>query len=243
MRVAVMIGVFGGLAAISASAQTAPPSALFDIVEVDRDTVPAGTPAAFEAVFDAPSIRTDAVRRIKDETFTFVPLALIPVSSTRVALVSTAVNECTAPQCAGRTSVHYMDHDEGRPRWPYEPHGEWLDVGARGVSGQPVARWGHTDAITAAPVLYTEAASPTPDSSCTIAVLTELAPTGPVEIARFPIRRGEGETATLDGRIVAAEKGRSFTLSYTGAQTFDETHVRGEDGRFHPVGASRVSGC
>ncbi|MDJ0275895.1 hypothetical protein QLH51_03645 [Sphingomonas sp. 2R-10] len=234
------------MAIVSATATTplpAQPRALFEIVDVDRDAVPAGTPAAFETVFAAPSIRTDAIRRIDGETFTFVPLALIPISPTRVALVSTAANECTAPQCAGRTSVHYLDHDEGRPSYPYQAAGEWLDAGVKTTAGRPVARWGHTDAITAVPVLYTEAPTRAPGSACTMAVLTELAPAGPVEIARFPVRRGDGGSAALAGRIVAAEKGRSFTLAYTGAQAFDETYVRGDGGRYRPVAASRVSGC
>lgn len=243
MRIAITMAILCGVAANPASAGAAQPGALFDIVDVARDTVPAGTPAAFEAVFDAPSIRTDAIRQIEGETFVFVPLALLPLSPTRVALVSTAVNECTAPRCAGRTAIHYLDHEEGRPRSPYRQGGEWLDVGARNASGRPVTRWGHTDAIATAPVLYTEAPSPTPGSACTTAVLTELAPAGPVEIARFPVRRGDGAAGTLDGRIVAADKGRSFTLSYTGKQAFEETHVRSEDGRFRPATASRVPAC
>ncbi|MFV0625440.1 hypothetical protein ACBY01_15705 [Sphingomonas sp. ac-8] len=98
MHVAVMVPIVFAPAATSLPAQ---PRLLFEVVDVDRGSVPAGTPAAFEAPFDAPWGRTDAGRRIAGKTFTFVPLALIPISSTRVALVSTAVNECTSPSAPG----------------------------------------------------------------------------------------------------------------------------------------------
>ncbi|MFV0625441.1 hypothetical protein ACBY01_15710 [Sphingomonas sp. ac-8] len=106
-----------------------------------------------------------------------------------------------------------------------------------------MSRWGCTDAIAAAPLLYTDAPTSAPGVACTLVTLTELAPMGPVEIARFRTFRSNGGTVRLAGRIVAAEKDRSFTLSYPGTQTFDEIYVRAGDGGYRPVAGSRVSAC
>lgn len=220
---------------------------LIEITDVDRDAVPAGTPAAFVVAFPDAE-RNEAVREIGDYTYSFVPLAFIPLSDARVALVSTGANECTAQACTGLNAVHYLTHDVGAPRYPFKLEGEWLDVGAAGGGiGNPATRWGWTRAIADSPVLYTESGGVWQGRACSYVHLTELTPSGPVDIARFPISFSdasiEGGDPGVEGVIATADKGRSFTVSYTGSASFNETYKRGADGQYRMDGQSRVPTC
>lgn len=247
--------VFGTLATVAAllagasaaGASETPVRPLFELVDVKRDTVSAGTPAAFEVAFKD-AIRNEAVRSEGDARYRYVPLALIPMTATRTALVSTAVNECTLPTCLGRNAVHYLDHGPGRPQYPYTVQGEWLDIGASGTFGVPAQRWGVTGAIAAAPVLYTESGGTWQGVRCGVAILTELTPGGPVEIAHIPIAysndgAGPADAVKIEGFIQAADKGRSFTVSYQGTKRFSETYLRGPDGQYRIDGKSALPGC
>src|SRR3546814_3114593 len=83
------------LAALPADAEERLKPPLFEIADVDRDTVPAGTPAAFEAIFGrAP--HNEARREGGDSAYLFVPVTLIPLADRRTALVSTlgTVHDC-----------------------------------------------------------------------------------------------------------------------------------------------------
>lgn len=219
----------------------APP--LFEIANVDRDTVPAGTPVAFEAIFGrAP--HNEARRQVEDSTYLFVPLTLIPLVDDRTALVSTGSSDCTGHVCSGINAVHYLRSDGGG----YAVEGEWMDVGATGTFGNPARRWGWSDALADDPVLYTEGGGVWQGYACSHASLTALTPAGPVEIADIPIHYSsegalDSRGIVLEGTITAAEKGRSFTVSYSGSQSFSERYVRGPDGRYAVHGGTRVPGC
>lgn len=236
------------LAAVVSVPAVAPASAqsLIQVEDVDRDAVPAGTPAAFAVAFPNAQ-RNEAVREAGEGVYSFVPLALIPLSDTRVALVSTGVNECTGQACTGLNAIHYLSHDAGAPRYPYGLQGEWLDVGAVGVVGNPALQWGWTRAIADNPVLFTEAGGVWQGRACGYAVLTELTPSGPVDIARiqtaFSDASSDGGDPGVEGVITSAEKGRSFTVSYSGSARFDETYKRGADGQYRLEGQSRVTAC
>lgn len=228
-------------ATIHASAQEAKP--LFPVADVDRDTVPAGTPEAFWAVFGE-SLRNEAVREVKGQKITFVPLTLVKLPGDVTALVSTGASDCEAHACAGLNSVHYLRR--ARDGYDYVKAGEWLDVGVSGTWGNPAARWGVSDAITGTPVLYTQAGGTWQGYSCDVAVLTELGPKGPVEIARVPIYYSDASRdngPTLRGTISAAERGRSFTVSYAGSDGFSERYVRGTDGIYKLEGKTRMKTC
>lgn len=216
---------------------------LFPVADVDRDTVPAGTPEAFWAVFGE-SPRNEAVREVKGQKITFVPLALVKLPGDVTALVSTGASDCEAHACAGLNSVHYLRR--ARDSYDYVKAGEWLDVGVSGTWGNPAARWGVSDAITGTPVLYTEAGGTWQGYSCDVAVLTELGPKGPVEIARVPIYYSDAsrdDGPTLRGTITAAEPGRSFTVTYAGSERFSERYVRGAGGSYKLEGKSRMKTC
>ncbi|WP_266031360.1 hypothetical protein [Brucella intermedia] len=220
---------------------------LIEMTDVDRDTVPAGTPAAFEVAFPQAS-QNEAVRKIGDDNFHFVPLAFIPLSDTRTALVSTGANECTGAACSGMNAVHYLDHEAGEPRYPFTLRGEWLNVGAVGSVGNPAERWGWSSDISDVPVLYTEGGGGGQGLFCYYAILTELTDSGPVELARIPIEysnaSSDDNSAQINGAITAAEKGRSLTVSYkSGTETFQEIYHRAEDGRFRLDGQTRVPSC
>ncbi len=225
--------------------------ALFSIADVDRETVPAGTPAAFEAAFGH---KTDYVnerwyeltREVRDQKITFVPLTLVPLPDGRKALISTGANDCTGDVCSGVNSIHYLRREGAL----YKVEGEWLEAGASSTLGKPATRWGLMDAITAEPVLYTEGSSVLSGYACSYASLTELTQAGPVEIARIPIHySNSGATeagfvpVTLTGEIIAAEKGRSFTVRYAGSRTFSERYVRNADGSYNLAGTSQVPRC
>lgn len=227
--------------AIPASAQETPP--LFPVTEVDRDTVPAGTPEAFWAVFGE-SLRNEAEREVKGQKITFVPLTLIRLPGDVTALVSTGASDCEAHACAGLNSVHYLRRDKDSAG--YVKAGEWLDIGVSGTWGNPATRWGWTDAITGTPVLYTEGGGTWQGYSCDVAALTELGPKGPVEIARVPVYYSDASRdngPTLRGTITAAERGRSFTVTYAGSESFSERYVRGADGSYKLEGKTRMRTC
>lgn len=240
-----LLMVFALAASMAASVEAKAPSkqALFEVFDVDRDTVPAGTPAAFEAAFGrAP--RNETVRDVEGSAFLFVPLTLIPLADGRVALVSTGSSECSGHACSGVNAVHYLRGDKAR----YAVDGEWMNVGASGTYGNPARRWGWSDAITGNPVLYTEGGGVWQGYACTYAALTELTPAGPVEIASIPVyysSEGALDTGgeTLAGEIAAAKKGYGFTVRYGGSRSFTEHYVRSADGRYEVRGGTKVPGC
>lgn len=228
-----------------AVAQNAVAPGVFEIVNVSRDSVPAGTPAAFYTAFPNAE-RNAAQREVGEDNYLFVPLAFIPLSDTRVALISTGANDCSGQSCTGLNAVHYFDHAAGSPGEPYTQRGEWLDVGAVGTLGNPARHWGWSRSITGTPVLYTEAGGGWQGRHCSYAVLTELAESGPVEIARIRMAFSDATTeeaeADISGLITAADD-RSLTVSYTGSSTFAETWRRGADGRYRLQGDSRLPAC
>ncbi|MCF7646820.1 hypothetical protein KQ944_13490 [Bacillus subtilis] len=241
IALACSLSLLAAMPALAASEKS-----LFNADDVNRDVVPAGTPAAFEVAFPNAQF-SEAKRKIGENTFSFVPLAFIPLSDTQVALVSTGASDCTSQACSGTNSVHYLEHSAGEPQYPYTLKGEWLDVGMSGVMGNPASRWGWSKEIADAPVLYTEAGGTWQGRSCTFAILTELTAKEPVEIARIPLHMSdassEDKAASFDGEIVAANKGQSITVSYSGSESFQEVYKRGTDGRFQLEGKSRVPEC
>jgi|GEM_PF-404115 len=224
---------------------------LFEVKDVERDTVPAGTPAAFEAAFaqnthGGPGRWYEVVRVIDGDSVTFVPLTLVPLPDGMTALVSTGASDCSAQACTGRNSVHYLERHAGS----YKVAGAWLNVGARGTMGNPAQRWGWTDAIGAGPVLYTEGGGVWQGYACSFATLTHLTPGGPVEIATFPVHySNSGASADgqklvkVDGRIISAQKDKSFTVHYTGSKAFSERYVVGSDGRYAVEGVTHFPKC
>ena len=224
---------------------------LFEIRDVERDTVPAGTPAAFEAAFarkthGGPGRWYEAVQSIDGTNVTFVPLTLVTLPGHVTALVSTGASDCIAQACSGKNAVNYLEGAAAS----YKVTGEWLDVGAVSTMGNPAHRWGVTDAIAAGPVLYTEGGGVWQGYACSFATSTHLTPKGPVEIAVFPVHYSNSGAAAdgqaiidLDGRIIAAEKDKSFTVRYTGSKAFTERYVIGSDGRYALEGATKLPAC
>ena len=244
MKSCVAVSVVVAAAVVPAAAQAAP-QPLFEVTDVNRDTVPAGTPEAFSAAFGF-SLKNEATRDVDGTNYLYVPLIQIALPGGRTALVSTGASACDGHVCSGLNSVHYLQRDAGTGR--YKVEGEWMDVGTAGTFGNPATGWGWTDAIADAPVLYTDGGGVWQGYACSTAALTELTPDGPVEIALIPIHYSNGgavETGATDvtGTITAAEKGRSFTVTYTGSKSFKERYVRGSDGRYTLSGKTRVPRC
>lgn len=243
MKLCVVASMIVAATAMPASAKPAQP--LFEVTDVDRDTVPAGTPEAFWAAFGR-SPKNEATRAVDGTNYLYVPLTQIPLPGGKMALVSTGASACDGHACSGLNSVHYLQRDTGTGR--YKVEGEWLDVGATGTFGNPATGWALTDAIADAPVLYTDGGGVWQGYACSYAVLTELTPDGPAQIASIPAYYSNGgavETGASDltGRITAAQKGHSFTVTYTGSKSFSERYVRGSDGTYKVSGKSRVPTC
>ncbi|AZI35743.1 hypothetical protein [Caenibius tardaugens] len=246
------LGVTVSLLAIStapAMAESSAKTALFAVDDVNRDTVPAGTPEAFQAAFGKSSSNA-VTRAVDDQNYSFVPLALIPLSGGKTALISTGASECTGHVCGGLNTVHYLQPASGQAASAsrYAVAGEWMDVGASGTFGNPALRWGWTDAIASAPVLYTEGGGVWQGYACSYAVLTELTPAGPVEIASIPIYYSDGgakETgaSAYEGTITSSVKNQSFTVTYTGSKTIAERYIRNKDGKYELKGKTKVPQC
>lgn len=237
------------MSAAPAMAETTAKPALFAVADVNRDTVPPGTPEAFRAAFGK-SLSNDVTRAVDEQNYNFVPLTLIPLSGGKTALVSTGASECTGHVCGGLNSVHYLQPSSGKSATAsrYAVAGEWMDVGASGTFGNPALRWGWTDAIANAPVLYTEGGGVWQGYACSYAVLTELTPAGPVEIASIPVHYSDGgakETgaSAYDGTITSSVKNQSFTVTYTGSKTITEQYRRNENGTYELKGKTKIPQC
>ncbi|MBL0915317.1 MAG: hypothetical protein IBJ13_07315, partial [Sphingopyxis sp.] len=79
------------------------------------------------------------------------------------------------------------------------------------------------------------------------AVVTELTPEGPVDRGSFTDAMssgaGIGQTEQqYDGQIVAAVRGKSFTVGYTGTKAFKQQYVL-KGGKYALVGEEKVPGC
>jgi hypothetical protein len=250
-RAAFLAPAIAAVAVVPAVAAQPAEEGLFAVADVNRDTVPAGTPEAFEAAFGEKTRTADrrwheARRDVGGQNVLFVPLTLIPMPEGRVALISTGAGDCGVSSCSGVNAVHYLRREGAR----YAVGGEWLDVGAGSAFGNPARRWGWTGAIAGDPVVYTEGGGVWQGYACSYASLTRLTPAGPVEIATIPVHYSnegaagdEADVVAVSGRIVAAKKDRSFTVRYTGARTYSERYVRGADGTYRLAGRSRAPRC
>ena len=98
-------------------------------------------------------------------------------------------------------------------------------------------------------MLYTEGGGTWQGYSCSYASLTRLGATAPEDVAQFPVYYNDGganenNPVEYTGEITSTEKGRSFTVTYTGSKTFSERYVLGSDGKYTLAsGESRVPTC
>lgn len=91
--------------------------------------------------------------------------------------------------------------------------------------------WRIDERLTEWPVVVTETGGTWQGQTCQWLTLTELRPTGPYHLTAFQslwLTDGSvGEPQDVTGEIVAIERGKRFTVRYSGTKTFENTYERG----------------
>jgi hypothetical protein len=182
-------------------------------------------------------------REIDGRTYHFRPAAIHLLPNNVGVLLSLGSLEDAGHGDGGVNAIHYL---QGGPSG-WQKQGEWLDRGAVGTVGNAATSWAFSDAIGKNPYLVTAGGGVWQGCAISTATLTELAPDGPVDRAGFTdgmssgagVGQADGE---YDGKIVAAEPDRSFTVGYTGTRSFEQRYVL-KGGKYELVGSDQVPGC
>ncbi|RIA37216.1 hypothetical protein DFR49_3093 [Hephaestia caeni] len=143
---------------------------------------------------------------------------------------------------AGRLDIAYLT-----------PEGEGFAVAKRfpkaieaGSFGQ-MSGWSVSDAFADTPVIAAEGGFTGQGYTCGYTILTQLAADKPVDLVRVQTlyddtgAKGEAGQA-ISGAITQIDRGRGFTVHYTGAATFDDHYVM-KGGTYVLQGASRLPQC
>jgi hypothetical protein len=100
------------------------------------------------------------------------------------------------------------------------------------------------------PVILTEGGGTWQGQTCSWITLTELLPTGPIQLATFQntlLTDGglSGKVEDVSGEIVSIERNKSFTVRYTGTQNFENAFRRGNSGIYLMEGedGNVLEGC
>lgn len=201
---------------------------------------------AFVEAFQAPmasSSDLDAVRVIDERTYHFRPVAMHKIGDHLWVLLSTGSLEDAGHSDGGINAVHYLRDAEGG----WQRAGEWLNLGAVGTVGNAATGWAFSDAIGKYPYLVTSGGGVWQGCAIGSAVVTELAPDGPVDRGSFTdgmsSGAGIGQTEqSYDGQIVAAVPDESFTVAYTGSRAIKQQYVL-KNGQYELVGKDQIPGC
>jgi len=121
---------------------------------------------------------------------------------------------------------------------------EAIEVGSSGE----LSDWSVSDKFSDLPVIQAEGGGTWQGYTCSYAVLSELTPHGPVELARIQTAYDdsgakEAGAVSLDGRIADIVKGKGFTVRYGGTRSFVERYVRRGDRFVREGGKSQVPEC
>ncbi len=199
---------------------------------------------AFRAAFELPKgAGAEAERVIDDRTYHFRPVAIHTMENGVAVLLSVGSLEDAGHSEGGVNAVHYL---KGSPTG-WVKQGEWIGLGATGTVGNGATSWAFTSLLGTNPYLVTAGGGVWQGCLVSSAVVTELAPAGPVDRGGFTDAMssgaGIGQTEQgYDGQIVAAVPGKSFTVGYTGTKAFKQQYVL-KDGKYALVGKDNVPGC
>ncbi|NNC73765.1 MAG: hypothetical protein HKN78_12950 [Sphingomonadaceae bacterium] len=186
---------------------------------------PLANAEAFELAFGRGAAAT---RTVGNRELTYRPARIVDLGN-RKALISLGEMEDGCHGCSGSIGVHYLASDGG----PWEVDGEWLDAGGGSSWGAPATDWSVSRDFLSVPVIFTTGGGTWQGYTCSQAELIALLPSGPAQVAVFPIGYSDGGTidgdTTIDGEIGAVELGRNFTVNYAGerdgaAVQFRETY-------------------
>lgn len=216
---------------LSSDSNLIPPEAPPDV----RSLAPAEQLArAFEAAFGARGSATLTVESRQDnetdsfaEQVRYTPGKLVSAPFGPVLLSEGQVTDA-AHVSAGKIAIHYL-----------KPAGDGFAVVKAWPSGVvtgsfgKVARWSVSHLFSDWPVIVSEGGGTWQGYTCSWAKLTELRPTGPVELATVPLsysdegaRTDEGEARTISGKIINVVQNQSFDVIYSGSRSFSEHWVR-----------------
>lgn len=201
---------------------------------------------AFAEAFQVPPVSTtemEAVRTIDGEAYYFKPVALRPLGNDLWVLLSTGNQDEAGHVSSGINAIHYLRAPEGG----WKRAGEWFGNGATGTFGNGATAWGFTKALGRNLYLVTSGGGVWQGCAVGSAVVTELAPDGPVDRGSFTDGMssggGTGQTEQeYEGRIVAAVPDKSFTVAYTGTRAIKQQYVL-KDGKYELVGKDQIPGC
>jgi hypothetical protein len=129
------------------------------------------------------------------------------------------------PSEQGYLTVTYLARREGDD----VGNAEYTGVAETRLNGYP-ATWTIDDRLTEWPVIVTETGLRWHGRTCTYLMLTELRPRNPFTLTPIALSyASDGSTreqAETHGEIVDIERGRSFTVRYTGTRNFEQTYQR-----------------
>ncbi len=136
----------------------------------------------------------------------------------------------------GRLAVTYLASGKSYP--------EAVEGGSFGGFGE----WSVDDRFSAYPVIVSHSGGTGQGYTCVTTQLTELRPEGPAELVAFKSHYDNGGVPdrtpeATDGKIVAVERDRGFTVQFTGTQAFTATYTR-KGNRYEQQGQPRtLQGC
>lgn len=185
----------------------------------------------------------EAVRTLDGEAYYFKPVAIHAIGNDIWALLSIGHQDEAGHVSTGINAIHYLRDTEGG----WQLKGEWLGNGATGTFGNGATAWGFTHALGKYPYLVTSGGGVWQGCAVGSAVVTELAPDGPVDRGSFTDGMSSGagvgqKEQEYEGKIVAAVPDKSFTVAYTGTRTITQQYVL-KNGKYEPVGKDRIPGC
>jgi hypothetical protein len=202
---------------------------------------------AFQAAFGAKGTATLESRGSEDdvEVMRYTPGRLVWASYGPILL--SEGKGVDAPHVApGRIAIHYLKPagDE------FQVVRAYLNGVETGSSGQ-VARWSVSPRFSDWPVIAAEGGGTWQGYTCSTLTLTELRPTGPVDMVTVPLsyddtgaQPGNSAGTAIGGKILNVVKNESFDVVYTGARSFSEHWVRNGD-RYQVAGGgpSQMKTC
>jgi len=195
---------------------------------------------AFKTVFGKP----EPVEEARDGGFETKAGKLI-WQGDRAVLITVTASEGACHACAGSLGIYYL-----------EPQGDGFRVTGKFPEavlgdgyGEAPTTWSVSDKFGPVPVIYSEFSWQGQGYTCLQFDLTELRPDKPVRIARVPNFYDDSDTGSedakgkIEGKFKTIVPGKSFTLHYAGAATFDETWTLGADGQYKLAGKTRMLTC
>lgn len=163
----------------------------------------------------------------------------------RAVLITVTESEGACHACAGSLGVYYLvPKGDG-----FQVTGKFPEAVAGDGYGQAPVTWSVSDKFGPVPVIYSEFSWQGQGYTCLTFDLTELRPDKPARIARVPTFYDDSDTGSdeakgeIEGKFKTIVPGKSFTLHYAGAATFDETWTLGADGQYKLAGKTRMLTC